>query len=193
MLRKFICIADLRTQIAGYLYGVSPPDNPQVKEIRCIVLVPQIGTHQTTTLPHQMPEHEYLEDMEPLGWIHTQPNELRQLSPYDVTKHGHIMAENPSWDGDKTVVITCSFTPGSCSLTAYKLTSAGFEWGRNNQDATPNPAGFLPSHYEKVQMLLSDRFLGFFMVPDDGQMWNLNFNGIKVRWRRRRRRRRRRW
>jgi len=35
-------------QIAGYLYGVSPPDNPQVKEIRCIVMVPQWGTHQVS-------------------------------------------------------------------------------------------------------------------------------------------------
>lgn len=31
VLKKFICIADLRTQIAGFLYGVSPPDNPQVR------------------------------------------------------------------------------------------------------------------------------------------------------------------
>lgn len=30
LLKKFICIADLRTQISGYMYGVSPPDNPQV-------------------------------------------------------------------------------------------------------------------------------------------------------------------
>jgi pre-mRNA-processing factor 8 len=30
LLKKFICIADLRTQIAGYMYGVSPPDNSQV-------------------------------------------------------------------------------------------------------------------------------------------------------------------
>ena len=37
-------------QIAGYMYGVSPPDNPQVKEIRCIVLVPQWGTHQVSTI-----------------------------------------------------------------------------------------------------------------------------------------------
>ncbi len=29
VLKKFICIADLRTQIAAYIYGVSPPDNPQ--------------------------------------------------------------------------------------------------------------------------------------------------------------------
>lgn len=47
-------------QIAGYLYGVSPPDNPQVKEIRCIVMVPQWGTHQTVHLPTQLPQHEYL-------------------------------------------------------------------------------------------------------------------------------------
>ena len=30
VLKKFICISDLRSQIAGYMYGVSPPDNPQV-------------------------------------------------------------------------------------------------------------------------------------------------------------------
>lgn len=30
LLKKFITVADLRTQIAGLLYGVSPPDNPQV-------------------------------------------------------------------------------------------------------------------------------------------------------------------
>jgi len=30
VLKKFVMISDLRTQIAGYLYGVSPPDNPQV-------------------------------------------------------------------------------------------------------------------------------------------------------------------
>lgn len=34
VLKKFICIADLRTQIAGYMYGTSPPDAPQVKEVR---------------------------------------------------------------------------------------------------------------------------------------------------------------
>jgi pre-mRNA-processing factor 8 len=109
-------------QIAGYLYGISPPDNPQVKEIRCIVMAPQWGTHQTVHLPSQLPQHQYLKDMEPLGWIHTQPNELPQLSPQDITTHAKVMADNSSWDGEKTIIITCSFTPGSCSLTAYKLT-----------------------------------------------------------------------
>lgn len=34
ILRAFVTAADLRTQVAGFLYGVSPPDNKQVKEIK---------------------------------------------------------------------------------------------------------------------------------------------------------------
>lgn len=38
ILRAFVTAADLRTQVAAYLYGVSPPDNKQVKEIKvCII------------------------------------------------------------------------------------------------------------------------------------------------------------
>lgn len=184
VLKKFVTISDLRAQIAGYLYGCSPPDNPQVKEIRCIVMPPQWGTHQTVHLPSFLPAHQYLQEMEPLGWIHTQPNELPQLSPQDVTTHAKIIVDqnqNPTevtWDGEKTIIITCSFTPGSCSLTAYKLTPSGIDWGKQNTDKGNNPKGYLPSHYEKVQMLLSDRFLGYFMVPNQGS-WNYNFMGVR--------------
>merc|ERR1719158_202753 len=178
ILKTFICISDLRTQIAAYLYGISPPDNPQVKEIRCMVIVPQVGTHQSVTVPNNLPEHEYLKDLEPLGWIHTQPNEQPHLQPADITFHAKILADNKSWIADQTIIATCSFTPGSCSLTAYKLTPQGFQWGKSNKDVGPNPAGYLPTHAEKVQMLLSDIFLGFFMVPDNG-IWNFNFTGVK--------------
>jgi len=178
ILKKFITISDLRTQVAGYMYGVSPPDNSAVKEIRCIVLPPQWGTHQMVHLPQALPEHPFLKGLEPLGWIHTQPNELPQLSPQDIATHAKTAAENKSWDIEKTVTITCSFTPGSCSLTAYQLTSSGLEWGRAIKDPMANPQGYSPTHYKKVQMLLSDRFLGFYMVPDAGS-WNYNFMGMK--------------
>jgi len=177
ILSKFITISDLRTQVAGYIYGISPPDNPQVKEIRCIVMVPQVGSHSNCSLPRRIPEHEYLEDLEPLGWLHTQPSELPQLASNDVVMHSKIMSDNQSWDGEKTVIVTCSFTPGSCSLTAYKLTPQGFEWGRQNRD-NANLQGYSPAFSERVQMLLSDKFLGFFMVPDDS-VWNYNFMGVK--------------
>jgi pre-mRNA-processing factor 8 len=179
ILSKFITISDLRTQIAGYLYGISPADNPMVKEIRCIVLVPQVGTHQNITLPRRLPSHELLADLEPLGWIHTQPTELPQLSPQDILQHSKIMMDNEIWDGEKTIVLTCSFTPGSCSLSSYKLTSKGFEWGKNNQTTNAlNISGYSPEFYERNQMLLSDKFQGFFLVPED-EIWNFNFMGVK--------------
>ncbi|KAJ2491268.1 Pre-mRNA-processing-splicing factor 8 [Coemansia sp. RSA 2050] len=183
LLKQFVAIADPRTQIAGYLYGVSPPGNDQVKEVHSIVLVPQWATHLQVHLPDRMPSHEYLHDLEPLGWIHTMPNELSHLSPQDVTIHSRILARTADkakmrWDGERTVVMTCAFTPGSCSLTAYKLTPAGFEWGRENMDMTSSsPDGFSPACFERVQMLLSDRFMGFFMVPEDDGVWNFNFMG----------------
>ena len=49
-------------------------------------------------------------------------------------------------------------------LTAYKLTPSGYERGHINKDTGSNPHGYLPTHYKKVQMLLSDRFIGFYMV-----------------------------
>ena len=117
ILSKFVTISDLRTQVAGYLYGVSPPDNDRVKEIRCIVLVPQVGNHQQVTLPSKLPDHEYLEDLEPLGWLHTMPNELPQLSSTDIVAHSTILQNNESWDGEKTTLVTCAFTPGTISAS----------------------------------------------------------------------------
>ena len=72
--------------------------------------------------------------------------------------HAKMLENHKSWDGERCIVITASFTPGSCSLTAYKLTPGGYEWGRTNKGDVANPVGFAPSHYEKVQMLLSDRW-----------------------------------
>ena len=80
------------------------------------------------------------------------------VPPQDVTMHARMLENHKSWDGERCIVITASFTPGSCSLTAYKLTPGGYEWGRTNTGDVANPVAFAPSHYEKVQMLLSDRW-----------------------------------
>ena len=65
VLRAFVINADLRTQVAAYIYGTSPPDNKQVKEIKVRIHVdvsimwslmtlyrPWFGSHNgvTTTL-----------------------------------------------------------------------------------------------------------------------------------------------
>ena len=81
-------------------------------------------------MPQQLPDHDYLEDLEPLGWLHTQPNETGGLSDKDIEMHSRILEKEEAWDGERCIVVTCSFTPGSVSLTAYKLTPQGYEWGR---------------------------------------------------------------
>jgi len=188
ILEKFITIADLRTQVAGYIYGVTPSDNDQVREVKIIVLVPQVGNHQSVTLPKKLPEHEMLKDMEPLGWIHTQPNELIQngiqiLPASDIITHAGIIENNrDTWNGQKEIIITTSFTQGSCSLTAYCVTSEGLEWGKKNQykaNKISQAEDYKSNCYEKVQMLLSDRFQGFFLIPEGGLSWNYNFQGVK--------------
>ncbi|CAG8956392.1 hypothetical protein HYFRA_00003775 [Hymenoscyphus fraxineus] len=177
ILKRFITIADLRVQVAGYLYGSSPPDNDQVKEIRCIVMVPQIGNTRDIQLPQQLPQHEYLDQMEPLGIIHTvSGNEPPYMSAMDVTQHSRLMNAHKSWD-KKTVSMTVSFTPGSVSLASWALTPAGYKWGAENKDmGSDQPQGFSTNMGEKCQLLLSDKIRGYFLVPENNT-WNYSFMG----------------
>jgi pre-mRNA-processing factor 8 len=177
VLKRFITIADLRVQVAGYLYGKSPPDNDQVKEISTIVMVPQTGNTRDVQLPKQLPQHEYLDGLEPLGIIHTvSGNEPPYMQASDVTQHARLMNTHASWD-KKTVSMTVSFTPGSVSLAAWALTPNGYKWGADNKDTmSDNPSGFSTSFGEKCQLLLSDKIRGYFLVPDNG-VWNYSFMG----------------
>jgi pre-mRNA-processing factor 8 len=177
ILKRFITIADLRVQVAGYLYGSSPPDNDQVKEIRCIVMIPQIGSTRDIQLPQQLPQHEYLDQMEPLGIIHTvSGNEPPYMSAMDVTQHARLMNAHKSWD-KKTVSMTVSFTPGSVSLASWALTPQGYKWGAENKDmGSDQPQGFSTNMGEKCQLLLSDKIRGYFLVPENNS-WNYSFTG----------------
>ena len=177
ILKRFITIADLRVQVAGYLYGSSPPDNDQVKEIRCIVMVPQIGSTRDIQLPQQLPQHEYLEQMEPLGIIHTvSGNEPPYMTAMDVTQHARLMNAHNSWD-KKTISMTVSFTPGSVSLASWALTPQGYKWGAENKDmGSDQPQGFSTNMGEKCQLLLSDKIRGYFLVPENNS-WNYSFMG----------------
>lgn len=177
VLKRFITIADLRVQVAGYLYGKSPADNGQVKEVSTIVMIPQVGNTRDVQLPKELPNHEYLDNLEPLGIIHTvSGNEPPYMQASDVTQHARLMNQHPSWD-KKTVSMTVSFTPGSVSLAAWALTPDGYKWGAQNKDTmSDNPTGFSTSFGEKCQLLLSDKIRGYFLVPDNG-IWNYSFMG----------------
>ncbi|KAL6399000.1 pre-mrna-splicing factor spp42 [Ilyonectria robusta] len=178
ILKRFITIADLRVQVAGYLYGSSAPDNDQIKEIKCIVMAPQIGGLRNVQLQQQLPQSEYLEGMEPLGVIHTMSgNELPYMSAMDVTEHSKLLDSHSEWDKTNTATLSVSFTPGSVSLSAWGLTPAGYKWGAENKDTqSDQPQGFTTTMGEKRKLLLSPRFRGFFLVPADGK-WNYSFMG----------------
>ncbi|KAL8759035.1 MAG: hypothetical protein Q9199_001057 [Rusavskia elegans] len=178
ILKRFITIADLRVQVAGYLYGSSPPDNDQVKEIRTIVMIPQVGNTRDVQLPQHLPTHPQLSKMEPLGVIHTMSgNEPPYMTAADTTQHARLMSAHPSWD-KKTVTMTVAFTPGSVSLAAWALTPQGYKWGADNKDlSSEHPQGFSTSGMgEKCQLLLSDKIRGYFLVPESG-LWNYSFMG----------------
>ncbi|KAI4279507.1 MAG: hypothetical protein LQ337_000208 [Flavoplaca oasis] len=178
LLKRFITIADLRVQVAGYLYGSSPPDNDQVKEIRTIVMIPQVGNTRDVQLPQHLPTHSSLSKMEPLGVIHTMSgNEPPYMTAADTTQHARLMSAHPSWD-KKTITMTVAFTPGSVSLAAWALTPQGYKWGAENKDlSSEHPQGFSTSGMgEKCQLLLSDKIRGYFLVPESG-LWNYSFMG----------------
>lgn len=181
LLKKFVQISDLRTQVAAYLYGKSPEDNDEVKEIKRIVLVPQLANTHSVQLPNMVPESTSdngLEGLELLGWIHTQANDTGMLSPIDITTQSSIKENNPDiWDTSKMITLTVSFTPGSVSLSCFGTLDAGYEWGITNKDLISQaPKGFSAAFSQKRQLLISDRIIGSFMVPDD-DIWNYSFIG----------------
>ena len=151
VLRRFVAISDVRTQVAGFMYGSAPKDAPDVREVRCIVLPPQVGSQSDVKLPDALPSHPALAGLEPLGWIHSQQRESPHLSPVDVQAHAALLKRSEdasassssssaaaasgagavrAWDPEESVVATCSFTLASVTLSAHKVTKAGIEWAR---------------------------------------------------------------
>ncbi|AOW02650.1 uncharacterized protein YALI1_C15021g [Yarrowia lipolytica] len=175
VLQKFIQIADVRTQVGALLYGTSPSDNDQVKEIHAIVLVPQLGSYRGVEMPLKPPVTPLLEGLEPLGWIHTQALESPQMSPVDVTTTAKLSKEYGWPVGSLCMVV--SFAPGSVSISPYALTKEGLAWGAQNTDlVSDQPAGYSTAFGAPRQLLLTDKLCGFFVVPET-DVWNHTFMG----------------
>ncbi|ODV93721.1 hypothetical protein PACTADRAFT_77234 [Pachysolen tannophilus NRRL Y-2460] len=180
LLRKFIQISDLRVQVAGYLFGASPSDNSQVKEIKSIVLIPQLGNNHAVQFSTHLPEDkELLEGLEPLGWLHTQASDSTAMSPVEINTQVRIQNDNKDKLDPNSITLTVAFTPGSVSLAAYCLSPEGFAWGVDNKDLISSaPPGFSSNFGKKAQLLISERITGFFLVPED-DIWNFAFMGAR--------------
>lgn len=180
LVKKFVQISDVRTQVGALVYGKSPSDNPQIKEIKALAIVPQLGNSHSVEFPTKLYEkdhNEYLADLELLGWVHTQNYDLDMLSAVDVTMLANLKKNNESsWNSNMTT-FTLALTSGSVTLAAYNLSDSGYEWGATNKDMISNaPLGFTPSFSNKQQLIMSERIMGTVLVPDDG-IWNYSFLG----------------
>ncbi|EZG56399.1 pre-mRNA-processing-splicing factor 8 [Gregarina niphandrodes] len=187
LLRHFVSCADLRTRIGAFLFGSTPSDNPNVREIRALVLIPQSGTHEQVDFVNQFPSHVLLDELEPVGWAQTTPS-VATPSVHDVCYTASLLSAGMDavatgrpddvrtrLDTNTCMVLHVALTQGSCTLSGYRLTPAGLVWGKDNK--SENPADFNPAElYEKCRLLLSDTFTGFCMTSG---FWNYAFTGVR--------------
>lgn len=175
LLQKFVEISDVKIQIGAYIYGRSAPDHPKVKEIKTIVLLPQLGNSKSVQLGKILDDENIsdLEGLELLGWIHTQTDDLRYMSAPDAISHSAMFGKT-----DRTLIdLTIALLPGSVSLAAYNLTDEGYQWAAQNKEVNDHfSEGFEPSFSEHAQLLLSERIMGNFLVPSTN-IWNYIFMG----------------
>lgn len=177
LLSKFIASSDVRTQIGGYMFGASPSDNANVKEVRCIVIVPQVGDTHHVEFPVESIESRYLDGLEPLGWIHTLPsgleNEVNGSS--ELLTHGQLLKQF-GWRASSSV-LNVAYTPGSVTITSYVSTKRGLEWAEKNAESLHSSVGvvdYSEQYKQKTPLVLTDQFKGFFLVPKM-DLWNYSF------------------
>ncbi|KAL0224761.1 hypothetical protein RCL1_002673 [Eukaryota sp. TZLM3-RCL] len=184
LIKNFVSICDVRSQVGGFVYGILDPSNPNTFQVRVIVIPFQYSDHQSITLPIGEPTHPSLENLVPLGWIHSVTYPLKGLSPLAGVLHSKLLSAHRSW-GPQAGVFEVVLGAGSVTLSCYHLTSSGLDWSTplierdasyilNHAASSTSP--WAVEHFVSGSISLTHSFKGFFLVPleSDG-LWNLNF------------------
>lgn len=196
LLKRLVSISDLQVQVGAYAYGFMAA--PSVYEIVCLLVPPQCGTNRSLSVTPESPskisfdtEEDKLvgcmEGLHSFGWIHTQVQDLRSLSPYDCEFTASLESQDSQTSDNimnaSQVCITCSLTPGSVTVAAYGITDEGRKIcaeRRGNTKIGKEGKGTedwcTPNCYERRQLILTDRVSGFFVVPSSG-VWNCSLLG----------------
>lgn len=87
LLKAFVCSADLRTPVAGYLFGTVASDNSRVIEVKAIAIVPQRASQRSVELPNDLPTHPLLEDLKIVGIINVSPLAPSFSITQSLTRH----------------------------------------------------------------------------------------------------------
>ncbi|KAH0793339.1 pre-mRNA-processing-splicing factor 8A [Histomonas meleagridis] len=186
LLKKFIEISDPYIQICGLLYGKPADDSDMIIEIHCFVIPPQTGSYDHIDFHHNLPKGNELlnmNDLKPVGWIHTMAIDDPLMSPNDAICATSIISDPENEDEiiDKPLfsTIVISYPPGSCVIRGFQLNEPGYEWGINNKDTKDRPVGFEDTFFHRIPIVLTENYSGWFMVPS-GVEWNLNFMSLKL-------------
>ncbi|MCH0629904.1 hypothetical protein JNB11_08040 [Kocuria palustris] len=174
LLTRFVLCCDLRIPVMGYLYGKLPSGENEVKEIKFIALVPQLGGAGGVKTPKSLaPLPKELKDLELIGWIQSLSLESEIMSASQV-----LTIAKMELGSSRFLSMTVSFTPGSITISGHHVTEAGLAWGQTNEDTVlETPEGFLGALFSVgAEIMMTDQLLGAFLVPED-RLWNYYFMG----------------
>lgn len=73
IMKSFVCAADLRAPVAGYLFGTVASDNSRVIEVKAVAIVPQRASQRSVELVNDLPTHPLLADLKIVGIISVRP------------------------------------------------------------------------------------------------------------------------
>ncbi|CAK5074759.1 unnamed protein product [Meloidogyne enterolobii] len=164
ILHKFLLISEMQIDVTGHIYGLSSSYDPGIKEICCIFIPNKWAIYQFNVYSFdQISQHQF-KNYEFFGWIHTKAsNDSSELSHNDRFFHTNFVHQSQQGQqhtkasNEQRVFVSCNFTPDSVSLSAFRLTSIGYEWGRiANAGKSSKLKMYSPSHYEKVLLLVPD-------------------------------------
>ena len=181
LIKKRLTLIDVRVQVACLLYGAPPANHhnnnnmnnihSNIREVRVIVIPAQLGSFDTVVLPDDLPEHDLLKGLIPLGWIRTQPEPIDYVPLVDLQQTAHYFGTQPA------LFMTCTMINNGFSLAGYTFTPRGFKLLEKYPQRMRDQSLALPrSAFRTTKFVLADIFLGFFLAP---RLWNYHHMGVK--------------
>jgi pre-mRNA-processing factor 8 len=171
-------VSDPYVQVCGLLFGRDEEDG--VIEVRAIAMPPQTGSYEKVNFVTRLPDHASLQDLRPIGWIHTTAIDDQLMTPGDAVSAAVVcQANDDRVDPLEFTSIVLSYPPGACSLRGFRLNPAGWEWGAAHVEMRDRPIGFQDDFFFGLPIIITEVYNGWFLIPADVD-WNLNFQSMRL-------------